>query len=171
MIEVVGAHRVGMQLQAREVGHPDEGRGISWDDLLGGPAGRKLQRDDLDPVGSRLRCPLLVEELPINSVRIPYRARSADRRLPAGRLRRRRRSTARHRAWCIRPEGKVPSVGLRSRLRGPQPSGLHVRPGSARFHCGLGSRPGSNFAEAGRERSARSVCLRRVECRCPRGRD
>src|SRR6187549_1575888 len=72
MIEVVGAHRVGVQLKAREVGHPDEGRGISWDDLLGGPAGRKLQRDDLYPVGSRLRCPLLVEELPINSVRIPY---------------------------------------------------------------------------------------------------
>jgi len=72
MIEVVGAHRVGMQLKAREVGHPDEGRGISWDDLLGGPAGRKLQRDDLYPVGSRLRCPLLVEELPINSIRIPY---------------------------------------------------------------------------------------------------
>src|SRR4030095_4305615 len=60
------------QLQAREVGHPDEGRGISRNDLLGSAPRRKLQRDHLYPVGSRLRCTLLVEELPINTARIPY---------------------------------------------------------------------------------------------------
>ncbi len=61
-----------MQFQARQVGHPDERRGTSRDHFLGGTAGGELQCNHLYPIGSRLRCSLLVEELPINSIRIPY---------------------------------------------------------------------------------------------------
>ena len=44
MIEIVGAHRVRMQLEAREVRHPRERRRVARHDLLRGAAGRKVQR-------------------------------------------------------------------------------------------------------------------------------
>ena len=59
-----------MQLEAGEVGHPGQRRGIARHDLLGGPARREPQRDHFYPVGSRLRRPLLVEELAVDAVRI-----------------------------------------------------------------------------------------------------
>ncbi len=72
VIEIVGAHRMWMELEAGQVGHPDQGRGVARHDFLRGPAGWELQRHDLDPPGSRFRCSLLVEEFPIDTVRIPY---------------------------------------------------------------------------------------------------
>ena len=51
MIEIVGANRMRMQLEAGKVCHPDERRRVARDDFFGNPAGRKAQRDDIDPVG------------------------------------------------------------------------------------------------------------------------
>ena len=72
MIEIVGAHRMRMQLEAGEVGHPGERRRVARHDFFGGPARRKLQRDDLDPVGPRLGRALLVEELAADAVGIAH---------------------------------------------------------------------------------------------------
>ena len=41
MIEVVRAHRVRMQFQAREIGHPGECGGVARHHLIGAAAGRK----------------------------------------------------------------------------------------------------------------------------------
>ena len=49
MIEVVAAHRVRVQFEAGEVGHPRERGGIARDHLLGGPSRRKTQGDHLNP--------------------------------------------------------------------------------------------------------------------------
>ena len=70
MVEVVGAHRVRVQLEARQVGHPDERGRLARHHLLGRAAGRKAQLDHLDPRRARLRRALLVEELAVDAVGI-----------------------------------------------------------------------------------------------------
>ena len=72
MIEIVGAHRMRMQLEAGEVRHPGQRRRVARHDFLGGAAGRKLQRHDLDPGRPRLGRALLVEELAADAVRIAH---------------------------------------------------------------------------------------------------
>ena len=86
MVEVIGAHRVRMQLQAREVGHPCQRGGIARHHLLGGASRRKLQRHYVDPRRPRCRRPLLVEELLADSVGVALEdvgpmARAAQRAL------------------------------------------------------------------------------------------
>ena len=71
MIEVVGADRMRMELRAREVGHPREGRGIARHDLVGGSSRRKTDRRDLNPVGPRRRRAFLKEHLRFDAVRPP----------------------------------------------------------------------------------------------------
>ena len=68
VIEVLGAHRVRMQLEARQVGHPDQRGGITRHDFLGRAAGRKRQLDHLDPRRPRLGGALLVERLVVDAV-------------------------------------------------------------------------------------------------------
>ena len=116
------------------------------------------------PRSTRVAIPVLA-----SGRRIPHRyrsdtvrVRSADRRPREAHLRRRRCSTGRRRAWCSRPAGKASCEGWRSGLPDQQPSGLHVQPGSAPVHCGLGRRPGSKLAG----RLAPSV---RDQCACCRG--
>ena len=70
MIEILGAHRMRVQLEAGEIGHPRERRRVARHDFFGGAARRKLQRDDFDPRRPRLRRPLLEEELAVDAVRI-----------------------------------------------------------------------------------------------------
>ena len=72
VIEIVGAHRVRMQLQAGEVGHPQQRGGIAWHDLVGAAAGRKAQRHHLDPWRPRFRSALLIEELPVDAVGVAH---------------------------------------------------------------------------------------------------
>jgi hypothetical protein len=49
MIQLVGPDRMRMQLEAGEVGHPDQRGRIAGDHLLGSSAGGELEGDDLDP--------------------------------------------------------------------------------------------------------------------------
>ena len=57
-----------VELQAPQVGHPGQGRGVPGHHLLGRAAGGKAQGDDLDPVRPLLGRALLVEELAVDSV-------------------------------------------------------------------------------------------------------
>ena len=68
MIEVAGAHRVRMQLDAAEVDDPGEARRVVDDDLLGGAPRRKRQRHRAQPVGPLLGRALLVEGLALGAV-------------------------------------------------------------------------------------------------------
>ena len=63
MLEVVGAHRVRVEVDAAEVDDPGEGRGIGHDDLFGRIARRVVQCRGLDPVGTLLGSALLEERL------------------------------------------------------------------------------------------------------------
>ena len=69
MVEILRADRMRMQLEAREVRHPREVGRVPRNDLVGGAARRKADRDDLDPRRARLRRALLEEELPVDAVR------------------------------------------------------------------------------------------------------
>src|SRR6185503_1954721 len=70
MVEVFGADRVRMELQASQVRHPGERGRIAWYDLFRRAAGRKTERDDFDPIRPRGGRSLLVEELAVNPVGI-----------------------------------------------------------------------------------------------------
>ena len=63
MVEVLGADRVRVEVDAAEVGDPGEPGGVVDDDLVGGPPGREGQRRGPDELGQVLRRPLLEERL------------------------------------------------------------------------------------------------------------
>ena len=63
VIEIVRAHRVGMQLDAAEVDDPCEAGSVVDDDFLGGASRWKRERDGSQPVGTILRRALLIEWL------------------------------------------------------------------------------------------------------------
>ena len=134
MIEILGPHRMRMELEAGEVGHPGQRRGIARHHLLGQASGREGERHHLDPLRARLRRALLVEELALDSVRVAHQhvgsaagARAARRAPPRG-------SSGRRRAWCSRVRGRGPCAGSRSRPRG-------LRSSSSSRSSFLGTRP------------------------------
>src|SRR4030095_9985497 len=61
-----------VQLEAGEIGHPDERGGIAWYYFLGASARRETKRHDLDPRRPRLRCTLLIEEVAVNAIWITH---------------------------------------------------------------------------------------------------
>ena len=63
MFQVVGPNRVRVQVEAAEVGDPDQAGRIVEDDLVGGSSGRERQLDRSNPFGPRIRRPLLEEVL------------------------------------------------------------------------------------------------------------
>jgi hypothetical protein len=86
MLQVLGAHRVRMQLEAGEVRHPGERRRFARHHLLGAAARGEAQLHHLDPPGARLRRALLVEELALDAVGVAHHhvgpaARAAQRAL------------------------------------------------------------------------------------------
>ena len=85
VIEVLGPHRVRMEIDAGQVDDPQELGGVAQDDLVGGAPGGKAELDGLDPVRPLLRRPLLVEELLVDAVDVALE----DERPAAGRLQRR----------------------------------------------------------------------------------
>ena len=111
MLEVVGAHRVRVQLEAGEVGHPGEVGRMARHDLVGAAAGREADRGDLEPLGPLGRRALLEEELAADAVRV------ADQhaRAPAGAAQRAfgdvRRSSSRDRACGPWRRGSAASTG------------------------------------------------------------
>ena len=70
MVQVLGADRMRVQLEAREVGEPRQRGGVARHDFFGGPAGGEAQRHYLDPRRPGLGCALLVEELARDTVRV-----------------------------------------------------------------------------------------------------
>src|SRR4051812_5775208 len=71
-LEILGAYRMRVELEAGEVRHPSERRGVARHHLIGATARREAQLDHLDPVRPGLRRALLVEELAIDSVRVAH---------------------------------------------------------------------------------------------------
>ena len=99
MIEIAGAHRVRMQLDAAEVDDPGEAGGVVDDHLLGGAPRRKRQRHGAQPVRPLRRGALLIEGLALGAV---DEALEHDRAIAdAGERARRHRqdSSGRRRAW------------------------------------------------------------------------
>ena len=68
MVEVAGAHRVRVQLDAAEVDDPGQARGVVDDDLLGGAARGKRQRHRAQPGRPLVGRALLVERLALGAV-------------------------------------------------------------------------------------------------------
>ena len=68
VIEIAGAHRVRVQLDAAEVDDPREAGRVVDDDLLGGAARRKRQRHGAQPGGPVLGRALLIERLALGAV-------------------------------------------------------------------------------------------------------
>ena len=63
MVQVVGADRVRIEVDAAEVDDPDQGGRLVDHDLVGGAPGRERQLGGPDPVGRVVRRPLLEERL------------------------------------------------------------------------------------------------------------
>ena len=80
MIEIVGANRMRVQLEAREIRHPRQRRRVARHDFFGGAARRKPQRDHLDPGRPRLAARASGRRTPRRCRSDSGRARSADRR-------------------------------------------------------------------------------------------
>ena len=131
MIEIVGAHRMRVQLEAGEVGHPRERRGIARHDFLRGAAGRKAQRDDLDPRRAATAARASDRRTRRRCRSDSARARWAVRRRRAARRPPRRGSSARDRASCSPAAETAPCADSRSRPRGRRRSGALVRCRSA----------------------------------------
>src|SRR5262245_51334169 len=70
MIEVIVADRMRMELQARQIGHPRQRRGVARHHFFGGASRWKRQCDDVDPGRSRFGGALLIKELAVDTVRV-----------------------------------------------------------------------------------------------------
>ena len=68
MVQVVGPNRVRVQVEAAEVGDPGQSRRVVDHHLIGSATGRERQLDGAQPLGTRLRRPLLEEELAVGAV-------------------------------------------------------------------------------------------------------
>ena len=68
MVEVVGADRVRVEVDAAEVDDPGEPGGLVHDDLVRGAAGREHQGCDAHPVGPVVRRALLEERLLLDAI-------------------------------------------------------------------------------------------------------
>src|SRR5919109_1081721 len=72
MLQIVGAHRVRIQIDAAEVDDPKELRGVAHDDLARSAARWKAQLHRLDPIRMPLRSALLEEGLPLGAVHVAF---------------------------------------------------------------------------------------------------
>ncbi|HEY8818366.1 MAG TPA: hypothetical protein VIM25_06065 [Candidatus Limnocylindrales bacterium] len=89
MIEVLGPNRVRIEVDATEVAHPREARGVVDHDFVGRASGREGQRRGPDEVRGVLRRPLLEERLARSAVDEPLErhrppARATERALRDG---------------------------------------------------------------------------------------
>ena len=127
MIEIVGSDRMRMQLETREVGHPEQGPPHLAARLLprscrtgsGGSPPRSSQASTLAPASGKRTLP----RCRWDSARGRWGVlpRRATRPPP------RRSSTAPDPASCVRPAETAPSRGSRSPPRARQPSGSRDR--------------------------------------------
>jgi hypothetical protein len=72
MIQILGADRMRVQLEAGEVREPGERRGVAWHHFFRASSRWKAKGHHLDPRRSRGRRPLLIEEFAGGSVGIAH---------------------------------------------------------------------------------------------------
>src|SRR4051812_42315397 len=72
MFQVDRTHRMRMQFQAAEIGHPYQRGGIAWHDFLCAAPGGKFDFDDVDPGGPGCRRTLLIKKLAFHSIRVAH---------------------------------------------------------------------------------------------------
>ena len=72
VIEILGADRMRMQLDAREVRHPGERGRIARHHFFRGAARRKFQRHHFDPLRPRFRRALLIEKFLADAVGVAH---------------------------------------------------------------------------------------------------
>ncbi len=70
MVEVIGPHRVRVQIDAPEVDDPEELRGVAHHDLARRAPGGEAELHRLDPVGTPLGRPLLEERLLLRAIHV-----------------------------------------------------------------------------------------------------
>src|SRR3989442_12625178 len=70
MLEVVGAHRTTVQLDAPDAPDPPQLRRVAHDDLSRSPARGNAQLHRLDPLGMPLGSPLLEERLALRAMHV-----------------------------------------------------------------------------------------------------
>ena len=99
VIEILGAHRVRVQLEAGEVGHPRQRGRVARHDLLRGAAGRKAAAPRPRPTAAATAARASGRRTRRRCRSGSGRARSAVRPRRAARRRRRPGSSARDRAW------------------------------------------------------------------------
>ena len=87
MLEIVGAHRVRVQIDAAEVDHPGELRRIVHHQLDRATARGKAQLDRVDPDGSLHGRALLEEELSLRAIDEPLHRHRAPAHAPHRALR------------------------------------------------------------------------------------
>src|SRR6202521_5911054 len=71
MIEILRAHRMRMQLETSEIGHPDQGRRVPRHDFLRAASRGKPYADHLHPWRPVLGRSLLKEKLAADAIRKP----------------------------------------------------------------------------------------------------
>ena len=102
MIEVVGAHRVRIQVDAPRLTIHSKLRRVAHDDLSRRPSRRKAQLDRLDPLGALLGGPLLEERLTRGAVDIAFEHNRPPRDATQRALRDREIVPHQVEAWCGR---------------------------------------------------------------------
>src|SRR5687768_7364098 len=70
MIEVVRANGMGMELEAREIGHPCQRRCVTRNDFFSVASRWELELDDFYPLGPRCRSALLIKVLATEPIRV-----------------------------------------------------------------------------------------------------
>ena len=68
VVEILGPNRMGVEVDAAEIGDPGEPGRLAQDDLVGGSSGRKRQLGRVDPVRSVFGRSLLEERLALSAV-------------------------------------------------------------------------------------------------------
>ena len=72
MIEILGSHRMWMQLEASEIREPRERRRVARHDFLRSPTRGEAQLDHFDPRRAAVRRALLIEVLALDAVGVAH---------------------------------------------------------------------------------------------------
>ena len=121
VIQILGADRMRVQLEAGQVREPGERRGVAWHHFLRASSRWKAQGHHLDPRTDARPAPASGRRIRRRSRRDSAPARWAGRRRLAARPRPPPGSSARGRASCIPAPETAPCPDSRSRSPGPRP--------------------------------------------------
>ena len=99
VVEIVGPHRVRVEIDAAEVDRPDQPRRVVQNGFLGRGARRVLELGDVDEVRPLLRGPFLEDRLLLDALDEAFEDHRAVPRRRAARRRPPRGSSGSGRAW------------------------------------------------------------------------